>query len=192
MTFAGATTALAAQGDRRGSADPSAPVRPTIDPVLWEPEQIFPLALSHASDLKLTDEQRAQIETINSKLRASNAPLFISIDTLKPARVQLPQPGSSSAPTPIPPPPTSEEIAEVVARRHALGEARARVHENIRLSRDQMTQLLSAEQQTKLASLEDSARSTAERGDRGGTTTEHNLTGSQRNTGRRGQGRPPT
>ena len=67
MTLAGAASALAAQGGRRGGggADPSAPSRPTVAPVLWEPEQIFPLALAHSSDLKLTDEQRVQIETIS-------------------------------------------------------------------------------------------------------------------------------
>ena len=101
MTLAGTASALAAQGGRRGGggADQSAPSRPTVAPVLWEPEQIFPLALAHSSDLKLSDEQRAQIETISSKLRASNAPLLISIDTLRPPRLQLPQPGSTSAPT---------------------------------------------------------------------------------------------
>lgn len=195
MTLAGAASALAAQGGRRGGgADQSAPSRPTVAPVLWEPEQIFPLALAHSSDLKLTDEQRVQIETISSKLRASNAPLLISIDTLKPPRLQLPQPGSTSAPTPTPPPPTPEEIAAVVARRHALGEARAQVHENIRLARDQMTQLMTPDQQARLESLESSARSNAERGDPGGTAPDHSLTGSGRsNSQRRGQaGGPPS
>ena len=189
MTFAGAVSTLAAQGGRRGGApDQSAPPRPTVAPVLWEPEQLFPLALAHASDLKLTDEERAQIETITSKLRASNAPLLIAIDTLKPPRIQLPQPGAASTPTPIPPPPTPEEIAAIVARRHALGEARAQVHENIRLARDQMTQLMTPEQQARLESLEASARSSAERGDPGGTVTDHSLTGSGRtNSRRRGQ-----
>ncbi len=196
MTLAGAASALAAQGGRRGGggADQSAPSRPTVAPVLWEPEQIFPLALAHSSDLKLSDEQRAQIETISSKLRASNAPLLISIDTLRPPRLQLPQPGSTSAPTPTPPPPTPEEIAAVVARRHALGEARAQVHENIRLARDQMTQLMTPDQQARLESLESSARSNAERGDPGGTAPDHSLTGSGRsNSQRRGQaGGPPS
>ena len=195
MTLAGAASVLAAQGGRRrgGGANQAAPPRATVAPVLWEPEQIFPLALSHASDLKLTDEQRVQIETISSKLHASNAPLLISIDTLKPPRLQLPQLGSTSGPTPTPPPPTPEEIAAVVARRHALGEARAQVHENIRLARDQMTQLMTPEQQGRLESLESSARNNAERGDPGGTAPDHSLTGSGRsNSQRRGQyGGPP-
>jgi hypothetical protein len=184
--------ALAAQGGGRrgGGGDQSAPSRPTVAPVLWEPEQIFPLAIAHATDLKLTDDQRAKIETINAKLRADNAPLYISVDTLKPPRMQLPQPGASTdgAPTPIPPPPTPEELAAIVARRHALGDARAQIHENIRLARDEMTQLMTPEQQTRLASLESSARNNTERGDPGGTTPDHSLTGSGRsNTQRRGQ-----
>lgn len=165
-----ASTTLAAQGRRRGGApDPSAPSRPTVAPVLWEPEQIFPLAVEHAADLKLTDEQRVQIETIASKLRASNAPLLIAIDTLKPDPPRLPDPNNPSAPTASPPPPTPEHIAAVVARRHALGDARAQLHENIRLARDQMTQLMTPEQQARLAVLENNARSAAERGDPGGS-----------------------
>jgi Spy/CpxP family protein refolding chaperone len=170
MALACASSTLAAQGRRRGgSPDPSAPSRPTVAPVLWEPEQIFPLAVAHAADLKLTDEQRAQIETIASKLRASNAPLLIAIDTLKPEPPRLPDPNNPSAPTPTPPPPTPEQIAAVVARRHALGDARAQLHENIRLARDQMTQLMTPEQQTRLAALENNARTAAERGDPGGS-----------------------
>jgi Spy/CpxP family protein refolding chaperone len=169
MTVACTASALAAQGRRRGapSSDPSAPARSAVAPVLWEPEQIFPLAVAHASELKLTDEQRVQIETIGSKLRASNAPLLSSIDTLRPPRIQLPDPNNPSPPAASPPPTTPEEIAAVVARRHALGEARAQVRENIRLARDQMTQLLTPEQQTRLAALETSARLSAERGDAG-------------------------
>ena len=194
MSLACLAGALAAQGRRGGgSADPSAPSRPAVAPVLWEPEQIFPLAIAHSSDLKLTDEQRTQIETIGSKLRASNAPLLESIDTLRPPRVQLPEPGAptASAPTPIPPPPTPEEIAAIVARRHALTEARAQVHENIRLARDQMTQLMTPDQQTRLAALETNARNDAERGDRGGTTPDRSLTGNRAGQ-RRGQTRPPS
>jgi hypothetical protein len=171
MTLACAAGTLTAQGRRRGGApDPSAPPRATVAPTLWEPEQIFPLAVAHASDLKLTDEQRVQIETIASKLRASNAPLLIAIDTLKPEPVRLPDPNSPSAPTPTPPPPTPEQIAAIVARRHALGDARAQLHENIRLARDQMVQLMTPDQQARLAILETNARTTAERGDRGGSS----------------------
>lgn len=187
--------ALAAQGRRGGeSSDQSAPSRPAVAPVLWEPEQIFPLAIAHSSELKLTDEQRTQIETISSKLRASNAPLFESIDTLRPPRLQLPEPGAStaSAPTPIPPPPTPEEIAAIVARRHALTEARAQVHENIRLARDQMTQLMTPDQQTRLATLETNARNNAERGDRGGTTPDRSLSGSRAGQRRGQQQGPPS
>ncbi|MEO7039564.1 MAG: Spy/CpxP family protein refolding chaperone [Gemmatimonadaceae bacterium] len=192
MLLASASSALAAQGGRRGSApDASAPPRPTVAPVLWEPEQIFPLAVSKSLTLKLTDEQRNKIETIYSQMKAKNAPLFDAIDTLRPPRLQLPTPGEGSATTPTPPPPTPEEIAAIVARRHALGEARAQIHENIRLAREQMTQLLTPEQQAKLDALESSARSNAERGDPGGTVTEHNLTGSQRSGRGRGlNGRP--
>lgn len=188
-----AATALAAQGRRRGSApvDPSAPSRASVAPVLWEPEQIFPLAIAHASDLKLTDEQRVKIETLGSQLRSSNAPLLEAIDTLRPPRVQLPVPGASNAPTATPPPPTPEEIAAIVARRHALGEARAQVHENIRLARDQMTQLMSPAQQARLESLETSARTNAERGDPGGTSPDHSLNGG-RGSRRGGQQGPPS
>ena len=192
MLLACAAGALAAQGRRGGgSADASAPSRPAVAPVLWEPEQVFPLAIAHSSDLKLTDAQRTQIETISSKLRASNAPLLEAIDTLRPPRVQLPDPGGSTAsgPTPIPPPPTKEEIAAIVARRHALTEVRAQVHENIRIARGQMTQLMTPEQQTRLATLETNARNDAERGDRGGTTPDRSLSGGR--TGRRGQTGPP-
>jgi len=193
MTLACTSGALAAQGRQRsGGADPSAPPRPTVAPVLWEPEQIFPLAIAHASDLKLTDEQRTKIETINSQLRASNAPLLDAIDTLRPPRMRFPVPGEASASTPTPPPPTPDEIAAIVARRHALGEARAQVHENIRLARDQMTQLMTPDQQARLEALETSARSNAERGDPGGTATDHSLTGGQRGGRRGGQQRPPS
>lgn len=167
MTFAIASSALAAQGRKRGGGDPSAPSRPTVAPTLWEPDQIFPLAVAHAADLKLTDVQRTQIETIASKLRASNAPILLSIDTLKPEPPHLPDPNNPSAPTPTPPPPTPEQIAAIVARRHALGDARAQLHENIRLARDQMTQLMTPEQQARLEALETNARTAAERGDPG-------------------------
>jgi Spy/CpxP family protein refolding chaperone len=192
IALTGAASTLAAQGGRRGGGgDQSAPPRPTLAPLLWEPEQIFPLALAHSNDLKLTDEQRAQIETIGAKLRASNAPLLISIDTLRPPRMQLPQPGESNVQTPTPPPPTPEEVAAVVARRHALGEARAQVHENIRLARDQMTQVMNPDQQARLASLEASARTNAERGDPGGTAVDHSLSGGRSNGQRRGQNSGP-
>jgi Spy/CpxP family protein refolding chaperone len=169
MTFACAASTLAAQGRKRGGADPSAPSRPTVAPTLWEPEQIFPLAVAHATELKLTDEQRVQIETIASKLRASNAPLLVAIDTLKPEPPRLPDPNNPEAPTASPPPPTPEQIAAIVARRHALGDARAQLHENIRLARDQMTQLMTPDQQARLVALETNARTSAERGDAGGS-----------------------
>jgi Spy/CpxP family protein refolding chaperone len=188
MTLACAASTLAAQGRSRGSApDQSAPPRERVAPVLWEPEQIFPLAVAHASDLKLTDEQRTQIETIASKLRASNAPLLVAIDTLRPPRIQLPDPNNPSPPSATPPPPTPDSIAAIVARRHALGDARAQLHENIRLARDQMNQLMSPEQQTRLAALEASARNAAERGDPGGSS---NVGGGPR-VGRRGGQSPP-
>lgn len=169
MTLACAASTLTAQGRKRGGADPSAPSRPTVAPTLWEPEQIFPLAIAHSAELKLTDEQRVQIETIASKLRASNAPLLIAIDTLKPEPLRLPDPNDPGAPTASPPPPTPEQIAAVVARRHALGDARAQLHENIRLARDQMTQLMNPDQQARLVALEANARNAAERGDPGGS-----------------------
>ena len=190
MVLTCVTSALAAQGRRRGAApdDPSAPSRPALAPVLWEPDQIFPLAIEHASDLKLTDEQRVKIETINSQLKASNAPLLISIDTLRPPPIRLPDPDAPSAPSVTPPPPTPEQIAEVVARRHALGDARAQVHENIRLARDQMTQLMTPEQQQRLEALETSARNSAERGDPGGSSGQRG--GGGRGGHRGGQGPP--
>jgi len=166
MTLAAATSTLAGQGRRRGGApEQSAPPRVRLAPTLWEPEQVFPLAVSHAGDLNLTDDQRMQIETIASKLRAANASLMVAIDTLKPDPVRLPDPNAPREPTPTPPPPTPEQIAAIVARRHALGDARAQVHENIRLARDQMTALLTPDQQARLAVLENKARTAAERGD---------------------------
>lgn len=135
-----------------------------MPPTLWEPEQIFPLAIEHAGDLHLTDEQRARIETIGADLRSRNAPLLDAIDTLRPPRIQV---GDASATAPTPPPPTPEEIAAVVARRRALGDARAQLHDNTRLARDSLMAVLTAEQQTRLQSIEQSARSAAERGDRG-------------------------
>jgi uncharacterized membrane protein YgcG len=189
MTLACGASTLAAQRQRRtGAPDESAPVRASVAPTLWEPEQIFPLAVAHASDLTLTDAQRGQIETIASRLRASNAPLLAAIDTLRPPKVQLPDPNNPSAPTASPPPPTPDEIAVIVARRHALGEARAQLRENIRLARDQMTQLMTPEQQTRLAALETSARNSAERGDPGGSSSGR---GGGRGGGYRGGGQGP-
>ncbi len=189
MTVACATSALAAQGRRQQTGAPpdQAAPRNTAPPVLWEPEQIFPLAVAHASDLKLTDQQRTQIETIASKLRASNAPLLDAIDTLRPPRVQLPDPNNPSAPAATPAPLSQDSIAAIVARRHALGEARAQLHENIRLARDQMTQLMTPEQQTRLAALENSARNNAERGE----IEEGKGDGGGRRGGRRGGNGPP-
>ena len=193
MALACGASTLAAQGRQRGGApDQSAPPRERVAPVLWDPEQIFPLAVAHASDLKLTDEQRVQIETIASKLRASNAPLLEAIDTLRPPRVQLPDPNNPSAPTALPPPPSPDSIAAIVARRHALGEARAQVHENIRLARDQMNQLMTPEQQTRLQQLENSARNSAERGDPGSNgSSGTNGVGAGQRGGRRGGYGPP-
>jgi Spy/CpxP family protein refolding chaperone len=191
VAFAFTASTLTAQGRRRGGApDQSAPARERVAPVLWEPEQIFPLAVAHASDLKLTDEQRTQIETIASKLRASNAPLLEAIDTLRPPRVQLPDPDNPSPPTATPPPPSADSIAAIVARRHALGEARAQLHENIRLAREQMNQLMTPEQQTRLQVLETSARNSAERGDPGSSGAGGANAGAQRG-GRRGGYGPP-
>lgn len=178
-------SSLAAQGRPRGGSqgDPSAPSRPSKPPVLWEPEQIFPLAVAHAGDLHLTDEQRAKIETLGSELRAKNAPLLDAIDTLRPPPLV---PGDASATAPTPPPPTPEQIAAVVARRHALGDARAQLHDNTRLARDSLMAVLSPEQQTKLEAAEQSARSAAERGDPGES-------GGQGGGGHHGggRGRPP-
>jgi uncharacterized membrane protein YgcG len=190
MTLACGASTLAAQRQRRtGAPDESAPVRAAVAPILWEPEQIFPLAVSHAADLKLTDDQRIQIETIASKLRASNAPLLAAVDTLRPPRLQLPDPNNPSPPTATPPPPTPEEIAAIVAKRHALGEVRAQLRENIRLAREQMTQLMTPEQQTRLVALETSARNSAERGDRGGSSDARGAGGGR--GGRRGGGQGP-
>lgn len=190
MTLACSANPLAAQMRRRAASPPdqTAPPRETVAPTLWEPDQIFPLAVAHASDLKLTDEQRVQIETIASKLRASNAPLLVAIDTLRPPRVQLPDPNNPSAPIVTSPAPSPDSIAAIVARRHALGEARAQLHENIRLARDQMNQLLTPEQQTRLQALETSARTSAERGDPGGSSS---VGGGQRSTRRGGGYGPP-
>ncbi|MBK5188482.1 MAG: hypothetical protein JJD97_09555, partial [Gemmatimonadaceae bacterium] len=71
--------------------------------------------------------------------------------------------------------------------RHALGEARAQVHENIRLARERMTQLLTPEQQTRLEALETSARNSAERGDPGESGDAH----AGARVGRRGGGQTP-
>lgn len=191
VALAASASTLTAQGRRRtGAPEQSAPARERVAPVLWEPEQIFPLAVAHASDLKLTDEQRVQIETIASKLRASNAPLLEAIDTLRPPRVQLPDPDNPSAPTATPPPPSADSIAAIVARRHALGEARAQLHENIRLAREQMNQLMTPEQQTRLQLLETSARNSAERGDPGSSGAGAANGGAER-AGRRGGYGPP-
>ena len=192
MALTCGTGTLAAQGRARGGApDQSAPVRARVAPVLWNPEQIFPLAVAHASDLKLTDEQRMQIETIASKLRASNAPLLEAIDTLQPPRVQLPDPNNPSPPAATPPPPSPDSIAAIVARRHALGEARAQMHENIRLAREQLNQLMTPEQQTRLQSLEASARNSAERGDPGSSGSRPGADGAGQRGGRRGGYGPP-
>jgi Spy/CpxP family protein refolding chaperone len=192
LALACGSSALAAQGRRRtGAPDQSAPARERVAPILWEPEQIFPLAVAHASDLKLTDEQRVQIETIASKLRASNAPLLEAIDTLRPPRVQLPDPDNPSAPAPTPPPPSADSIAAIVARRHALGEARAQIHENIRLAREQMNQLMTPEQQARLLLLESSARNSAERGDPGSSGAPHDAGAGEQRSGRRGGYGPP-
>ncbi|MDB4910105.1 MAG: hypothetical protein JWO39_928 [Gemmatimonadetes bacterium] len=189
MTLACTASALAAQRQRRtGAPDESAPVRSSVAPTLWEPEQVFPLAVAHAADLKLTDEQRAKIETIASKLRSSNAPLLSSIDTLRPPRIQLPDPNNPSPPSATPPPPTPDEVAAIVARRHALGEARAQLRENIRLAREQMAQLMTPDQQTRLAALETSARNQAERGDPGGSS---DARGGGGRGGHRGGGQGP-
>jgi Spy/CpxP family protein refolding chaperone len=191
MALACTASTLTAQGRRRGSApDQSAPARERVAPILWEPDQIFPLAVAHASDLKLTDEQRVQIETIASKLRASNSPLLEAIDTLRPPRVQLPDPNNPAPPTASPPPPSADSIAAIVARRHALGEARAQLHENIRLAREQLNQLMTPEQQTRLQLLETSARNSAERGDPGSSGTSGANGGGDRG-GRRGGYGPP-
>ena len=165
-------SSLAAQGRPRGGSqgDPSAPSRPSTPPVLWEPEQIFPLAVAHAGDLHLTDDQRARIETLGSELRAKNAPLLEAIDTLRPPPLVL---GEASATAPTPPPPTAEQIAAVVARRHALGDARAQLHDNTRLARDSLMAVLTPEQQTRLQAVEQSARSAAERGDPGEESGQH-------------------
>jgi hypothetical protein len=179
--FAAAITLLAAwaiaagaQGRRRGGppADPSAPSRPSVAPVLWEPEQIFPLAIAHAGELHLTDQQQSRIETIGAQLRASNAPLLSQIDTLRPPRAD--ESGATGDPAaPSPAPLTAEQIAAVVARRHALGDVRAQLHENTRLARAQLDSLLSPDQQQRLAAEENAARQSAERGDRGGSSTGH-------------------
>jgi Spy/CpxP family protein refolding chaperone len=163
-----APTFVAAQGRRSRGAPPdqSAPPRPTVAPVLWEPEQIFPLAIAHANDLHLTDQQRAQIETIGAQLRSRNARLQDEIDTLRPPPIERSDANGGAAS--VPPPLTPEQIAAVVARRHALGEARAQMHDNTRLARDQLIQLLTPEQATRMAALEASARTAAERGDPGG------------------------
>jgi hypothetical protein len=149
--------------------------------VLWEPEQIFPLAIQHANDLHLSDEQRVKIEALGSDLRARNRLLLDAIDTLRPPR---PEPSADGTPTPIPPPPTPEEIAAVVARRHALGDARAQLHDNTRMARDSLMAVLSPEQQTRLQSVEQSARNAAERGDPGES-------GEQGGGRQGGRGRPP-
>lgn len=161
----GAST-LSAQGRPRGGppGDPGAESRPSRPPVLWEPEQIFPLAVAHAGDLHLTDDQRARIETLGSELRARNAPLLEAIDTLRPPPLVL---GAASATAPTPPPPTPEQIAAIVARRHALGDVRAQLHDNTRLARDSLMAVLTPEQQTRLQAAEQAARSAAERGDPG-------------------------
>jgi Spy/CpxP family protein refolding chaperone len=192
LALACGSSALTAQGRRRtGAPEQSAPARERVAPILWEPDQIFPLAVAHASDLKLSDEQRVQIETIASKLRASNAPLLESIDTLRPPRVQLPDPDNPRAPTATPPPPSADSIAAIVARRHALGEARAQIHENIRLARDQMNQLMTPEQQARLQLLEASARNSAERGDPGSSGASNNAGAGEQRSGRRGGYGPP-
>jgi Spy/CpxP family protein refolding chaperone len=178
-------SSLSAQGRSHGGSqgDPSAPSRPSKPPVLWEPEQIFPLAVARAGELHLTDDQRARIETLGSELRAKNAPLLDAIDTLRPPPLAI---GDASATAPTPPPPTPEEIAAVVARRHALGDARAQLHDNTRLARDSLMAVLTPEQQTKLEAAEESARSAAERGDPGES-------GEGRGGGHHGggRGRPP-
>jgi LTXXQ motif family protein len=176
LLIACASSAVAAQGRRRGSApDQSAPARVTVAPVLWEPDQIFPLAVARANELKLSDEQRGQIETIASKLRASNAPILLSIDTLRPPPIHLPDPNNPSEQdaSPTPARPTPEQIAVIVAKRHALGEARAQIRENIRVARDQLTQLLTPDQQLRLQAMENSARTSAERGDPGAADGAH-------------------
>lgn len=174
---------LAAQMRPRGGSptDPSAPSRSRVPPTLWEPEQIFPLAMQHANDLHLTDEQRVKIESLGSDLRARNRLLLDAIDTLRPPR---PDVSADGAPAATPPPPTPDEIAAIVARRHALGDARAQLHDNTRMARDSLMAVLSPEQQTRLQSVERSARNAAERGDPGES-------GGQGGGRHGGQGRPP-
>lgn len=183
VAFTVAAASLPAQARQRGApADPSAPSRPRVAPVLWEPEQIFPLAMQHANDLHLTDAQRVKIEALGSDLRARNRLLLQAIDTLRPQR---PDPGDGSTPAATPPPPTAEEIAAIVAKRHALGEARAQLHDNTRIARDSLMAALTPDQQSRLQQVEQSARSAAERGDPGESGEGR---GGQ---GAGGRGRPP-
>jgi Spy/CpxP family protein refolding chaperone len=153
-------------GDRADTAvkkpgDPGGPM---------DPERPIPFMIEHRKDLVLADSQVSKLGIVQNRLDAANRPVMLSLDTLPPD-----QPAGSIDWAHLTP--TGRD--SIIARRRAVSQANATLHDNALAARNEAFTIITPEQLAKLRSVNQSvvnkqydashpASSPASNGSRGG------------------------
>ena len=141
------------------------------------PPTVAALVLDHADDFRLSERQRAVLESVRRAQDSANAPWLAKLDSLRPTR----QPANGMGDL------SQEQRDEMAARRAAVSLVMDGMHEHNVAARQKVMDVLDADQQQRAAELEEDARRKAEDGAR---RRERDAQGGDRG-GRGGRGRPP-
>ncbi len=148
-----------------------------VEDVIAEPPRPAPgvaaLALDHATDLALTDLQRATLDSVRRTQESANAPWLARLDSLRPRR----RPVNPSDLSP-------EQRDEIAARRTAIEHAMAAMRATDLASRERTMAALTPDQRRAAEALEKDARKRADEDRR--RRAREGFRGSQG-----GYGRPP-
>lgn len=129
----------AQRGRGSGGGDAPLAVRP--------PASTVSIVLGHTTDLGITDSQRAGLVAIRRRLDSLDAPLYARLDSFRPTQ------------RPANPRDLSQEQQDTLrVRKIAVGDVMTHFRDNNLATRSQVMDLLSADQQEKVAAFESDAR----------------------------------
>lgn len=112
-----------------------------------DPERPIPFMIEHRKDIALADSQVSKLGIIESRLDAADRPVHLALDTLPPAA-----PAGSIDWAHI----TPAGRDSIIARRRAMSQADAAMHDNALTARNEAFAVLTQEQLSKLRSVNQS------------------------------------
>jgi hypothetical protein len=142
---------VAAQGKRRssdqsGDAKDTTVKKPGEPGGPMDPERPIPFLIDHRSDLTLADSQITRLNLIQNRLDAADRAAQLAIDTLPPPSTK-PIDWAHITPT---------QRDSLIAYRRAMSAANASLHDNALAARTEALAVLSADQQSRMRSVNQS------------------------------------